>query len=107
VDISLAGIAVCRRGREYPFHERVAHRKMLAKYVPIVVDLRYPAAAGLARGPAISPESTSTSTPATAPSLFSVRGPALHTNCVANLWWKRASFLDRWLTVRGSCRKML
>jgi glutamate N-acetyltransferase/amino-acid N-acetyltransferase len=40
VDISLAGIAVCRRGREHPFNERVARRKMLAKYVPIVVDLR-------------------------------------------------------------------
>lgn len=40
VDITLAGIRVCRRGSEYPFDERVAHRKMLAKYVPIVVDLR-------------------------------------------------------------------
>jgi glutamate N-acetyltransferase/amino-acid N-acetyltransferase len=39
VDIKLAGIVVCRRGREYPFSERVAHKKMLAKYVPIVVDL--------------------------------------------------------------------
>ena len=38
-DIRLAGIAVCRRGREHPFDERVAHRKMLAKYVPIVLDL--------------------------------------------------------------------
>jgi glutamate N-acetyltransferase / amino-acid N-acetyltransferase len=40
VDITLAGLKVCRRGRESPFNERVAHRKMLAKYVPIVVDLR-------------------------------------------------------------------
>jgi glutamate N-acetyltransferase/amino-acid N-acetyltransferase len=38
-DIRLAGIAVCRRGREDPFNERIAHRKMLAKHVPIVVDL--------------------------------------------------------------------
>jgi glutamate N-acetyltransferase/amino-acid N-acetyltransferase len=40
VDIRLAGILVCRRGREHPFNERVAHKKMLAKFVPIVVDLR-------------------------------------------------------------------
>jgi glutamate N-acetyltransferase/amino-acid N-acetyltransferase len=40
VDIRLAGIPVCRRGREHPFQERVAHQKMLAKFVPIVVDLR-------------------------------------------------------------------
>jgi glutamate N-acetyltransferase/amino-acid N-acetyltransferase len=40
VDIRLAGIPVCRRGRERPFNERVAHKKMLAKFVPIVVDLR-------------------------------------------------------------------
>jgi glutamate N-acetyltransferase / amino-acid N-acetyltransferase len=39
VDIRLAGIPVCRRGREHPFNERVAHKKMLAKFVPIVVDL--------------------------------------------------------------------
>jgi glutamate N-acetyltransferase/amino-acid N-acetyltransferase len=38
-DVHLAGIAVCRRGREHPFDERIAHRKMLAKHVPIVVDL--------------------------------------------------------------------
>jgi glutamate N-acetyltransferase/amino-acid N-acetyltransferase len=40
VDISIAGIAVCRRGREYPFDEAAAHEKMLAKYVPIRVHLR-------------------------------------------------------------------
>jgi glutamate N-acetyltransferase/amino-acid N-acetyltransferase len=40
VDIHLAGICVCRRGREHPFDERVAHRRMLAKYVPVVVNLR-------------------------------------------------------------------
>ena len=39
VDIHLAGICVCRRGREHPFNERVAHRQMLAKYVPVVVNL--------------------------------------------------------------------
>jgi glutamate N-acetyltransferase/amino-acid N-acetyltransferase len=39
VDIRLAGIPVCRRGREHPFDERIAHRKMLAKFVPIIVDL--------------------------------------------------------------------
>jgi glutamate N-acetyltransferase / amino-acid N-acetyltransferase len=32
-------VKVCRHGRENPFDERVAHRKMLAKYVPIVVSL--------------------------------------------------------------------
>jgi glutamate N-acetyltransferase / amino-acid N-acetyltransferase len=40
VDIWLAGIPVCRRGREHPFDERVAHDKMLAKRVPVLVDLR-------------------------------------------------------------------
>lgn len=40
VDIHLAGISVCRRGREHSFNEHVAHQKMLAKFVPIVVDLR-------------------------------------------------------------------
>jgi glutamate N-acetyltransferase/amino-acid N-acetyltransferase len=40
VDICLAGIPVCRRGREHPFNERIAHKKMLAKFVPVVVDLR-------------------------------------------------------------------
>jgi len=39
VDISLAGILVCRRGGEHPFSERVTHKKMLAKYVPIVVEM--------------------------------------------------------------------
>lgn len=39
VDIRLAGILVCRRGGEHPFSERLAHQKMLAKFVPIVVDL--------------------------------------------------------------------
>ena len=39
VDIKLARMLVCRRGGEYPFSESVAHKKMLAKYVPIVVDM--------------------------------------------------------------------
>jgi glutamate N-acetyltransferase/amino-acid N-acetyltransferase len=38
-DIWLAGIEVCRRGREHPFDEHIAHEQMLAKYVPVVVDL--------------------------------------------------------------------
>jgi glutamate N-acetyltransferase/amino-acid N-acetyltransferase len=40
VDITLAGLKVCRRGRENPFNERIAHRKMVAKFVPIVVEMR-------------------------------------------------------------------
>jgi glutamate N-acetyltransferase / amino-acid N-acetyltransferase len=39
VDIELAGIPVCQRGRAHAFSEGLAHRKMLAKYVPVVVDL--------------------------------------------------------------------
>jgi len=38
-NIWIAGVAVCRGGREHPFEERLAHEKMLAKYVPIRVDL--------------------------------------------------------------------
>lgn len=38
-DIKLAGIEVCRRGLERPFSEKVLHSKMLAKHVPIIVDL--------------------------------------------------------------------
>lgn len=40
VDIHIAGMALCRRGLEIPFDESVAHRRMLAKFVPIRVDLR-------------------------------------------------------------------
>jgi len=47
VDISLAGIPVCRHGRERLFSERVAHRKMLASFVPVIVDLN--AGSGVAR----------------------------------------------------------
>jgi glutamate N-acetyltransferase / amino-acid N-acetyltransferase len=39
-NIWIGGVAVCRGGREHFFDERVTHQKMLAKYVPIVVDLR-------------------------------------------------------------------
>jgi glutamate N-acetyltransferase/amino-acid N-acetyltransferase len=37
--IWIAGVAVCRSGREHPFDERVVHQEMLAKYVPIRIDL--------------------------------------------------------------------
>ena len=47
VDISLEGIPVCRHGRERLFSERVAHRKMLASFVPVIVDLN--AGSGVAR----------------------------------------------------------
>ncbi len=40
VDIHLAGVAVCKRGGETHFDEKNAHQKMLAKYIPIVVNLR-------------------------------------------------------------------
>jgi glutamate N-acetyltransferase/amino-acid N-acetyltransferase len=40
VNISLAGILMCRRGIESPFNERAAHRKLMASYVPVVMDLR-------------------------------------------------------------------
>ena len=39
-NISIAGIAVCRRGREYNFDEGAVHQKMLARHVPVRVDLR-------------------------------------------------------------------
>ena len=39
VDINLAGIPVCRHGRERAFDERAAHRKMLASFVPVIVNL--------------------------------------------------------------------
>ncbi|HKV03536.1 MAG TPA: bifunctional glutamate N-acetyltransferase/amino-acid acetyltransferase ArgJ [Candidatus Acidoferrales bacterium] len=39
VNISIAGIAVCRHGCEHPFDERDVHQKMLAKYVPVRMDL--------------------------------------------------------------------
>lgn len=39
VTIRVAGIQMYARGRALPFDDRVAHREMLAAYVPIVVDL--------------------------------------------------------------------
>ncbi len=39
VNISIAGAPVCRRGCEHPFDEREVHQKMLAKHVPVRVDL--------------------------------------------------------------------
>jgi glutamate N-acetyltransferase / amino-acid N-acetyltransferase len=38
-NISIAGVAVCRNGAEHLFDERDVHQKMLAKYVPVRVDL--------------------------------------------------------------------
>lgn len=38
-NISIAGAAVCRGGREHPFDERAVHQEMLAKYVRVGVDL--------------------------------------------------------------------
>jgi len=39
VNISIAGASVCRHGAEHPFDERAVHRKMLAKHVPIRIDM--------------------------------------------------------------------
>lgn len=38
-EIRIAGITMCRSGRPVPFDEKTAHLKLLAKEVPIVVDL--------------------------------------------------------------------
>jgi glutamate N-acetyltransferase / amino-acid N-acetyltransferase len=38
-NIWIAGIAVCRRGREHNFDERAVHQKMLARHVPVRIDL--------------------------------------------------------------------
>ena len=38
--IWIAGIGVCRRGRERAFDERAVHQKMLARHVPVRLDLR-------------------------------------------------------------------
>lgn len=40
VEIRMAGMLVCRNGYACPFNESAAHRKLLAKQVPIVVDLK-------------------------------------------------------------------
>jgi glutamate N-acetyltransferase/amino-acid N-acetyltransferase len=39
VDISIAGMTVCRHGGETPFSERAVHQKMLASFVPVLVNL--------------------------------------------------------------------
>ncbi|HYL45422.1 MAG TPA: bifunctional glutamate N-acetyltransferase/amino-acid acetyltransferase ArgJ, partial [Candidatus Limnocylindrales bacterium] len=38
-DIYLAGISVCKNGREHKFSEAVVHQRMLAKHVSILVNL--------------------------------------------------------------------
>ncbi|MGB6483108.1 MAG: bifunctional glutamate N-acetyltransferase/amino-acid acetyltransferase ArgJ [Candidatus Acidiferrales bacterium] len=38
-EIRMAAIPMCRAGRARPFDEKTAHRKLLAKHVPILVDL--------------------------------------------------------------------
>ncbi len=40
VNIWIAGITVCRGGREIALDERAVHQKMLARHVPVRVDLR-------------------------------------------------------------------
>lgn len=39
VEISMAGITMCRGGCALDFSEETAHRRLLAKHVPIIVDL--------------------------------------------------------------------
>ncbi|HKW90224.1 MAG TPA: bifunctional glutamate N-acetyltransferase/amino-acid acetyltransferase ArgJ [Candidatus Acidoferrales bacterium] len=39
VEIRMAGILMCRRGRAFPFNEGVAHRRLLANQIPIILDL--------------------------------------------------------------------
>ena len=39
-NIWIAGIPVCRGGREHPFDEAAAHEKMLAKYLTVRIDMR-------------------------------------------------------------------
>ncbi len=38
-EIRLAKMTVCRRGRSVPFNEKKAHESMLAKHVPVLLDL--------------------------------------------------------------------
>ncbi|MGC1108230.1 MAG: bifunctional ornithine acetyltransferase/N-acetylglutamate synthase, partial [Candidatus Acidiferrales bacterium] len=38
-EIRMAAIPMCRAGRARPFDEKTAHRKLLAKHIPILVDL--------------------------------------------------------------------
>ena len=39
VEITMAGVKVLRKGQPLPFNERAASNRLLAEYVPIVVDL--------------------------------------------------------------------
>jgi len=39
-NIRIAGVLVCRDGREHSFDEAAVHEKMLAKFVPVRLDLR-------------------------------------------------------------------
>ena len=39
IEIRMAGMRMCRAGCACPFDERVAHRKLMSLYVPVVVDL--------------------------------------------------------------------
>ncbi len=38
-DVWLAGMLVCKRGREHKFSERTASRRMQTKHVPVVIDV--------------------------------------------------------------------
>lgn len=40
VEIRMSGILMCRNGCAHPFDERTAHRKLMARQVPIIVDLK-------------------------------------------------------------------
>ena len=65
-DIWIAGIAVCRRGREHSFDERAVHQKMLARHVPVRIDLRSGNWRRAHLDLRLHAANTSTSTPATA-----------------------------------------
>lgn len=39
IEIHMAGIRMCRRGAAQSFNERAAHRRLLRKQIPIIVDL--------------------------------------------------------------------
>lgn len=40
VEIRMCGMLVCRNGCAHPFNERAAHNRLMAKQIPIVVDLK-------------------------------------------------------------------
>ncbi len=39
-DVYLAGTLTCRGGMEHPFSERLLHRRLSKKFIPVVVDLK-------------------------------------------------------------------